>query len=147
MPRSSLDTLSMRERSQRMALVRSRDTKPELCVRHLAHELGFRFRLHRRDLPGSPDLVFPRHRKIIVVHGCFWHRHPGCTRARFPKSPERAHFWHAKFRKNVERDQRARRELLKLGWDVLVIWECQTSVRPRLERILLKFLNRVQRRS
>jgi DNA mismatch endonuclease (patch repair protein) len=112
-------------RSRLMSRVRPRDTAPEMRVRQPAHSLGFRFRLHRKDLPGTPDLVFPRYSKIIFVHGCFWHRHPGCKSASFPKSHQ--DFWEKKFMDNVERDQRKINELNKLGWDCLVIWSCQTK--------------------
>lgn len=121
-----------------MSRVRAKDTTPELRVRKLAHALGYRFRLHRRNLPGKPDLVFPRLRKIVLVHGCFWHRHEGCRLATHSKS--RTEFWEAKFKRNVERDRRIREELRALGWDVLVIWECETREPDTLEDILRKFL-------
>lgn len=107
-----------------MKKVRQRDTRPEIVVRRTAHILGYRFRLHRRDLPGSPDLVFPRHTVAVFVHGCFWHRHPGCRYASTPKN--NSEFWNDKFRRNVERDARKESELRDLGWRVLVIWECET---------------------
>ncbi len=112
------------KRSALMARVRSKDSKPELVVRKLAHRLGYRFRLHRRDLPGTPDLVFPRFRKVVFVHGCFWHRHRGCARTTNPKT--RTAFWSNKFKQNVRRDRIKERQLKALGWDVLVIWECET---------------------
>lgn len=112
------------QRSALMARVRSKDSKPELVVRRLAHRMGYRFRLHRRDLPGTPDLVFPRFRKVVFVHGCFWHRHRGCTRTTNPKT--RKAFWSHKFKQNVRRDRIKERQLKALGWDVLVIWECET---------------------
>ncbi len=118
-----MDHLSQEHRSALMARVRSSDTGPELKVRRLAHSIGLRFRLKRRDLPGSPDLVFPRYRLAVFVHGCFWHRHPGCARATLPKS--RVEFWIRKFQANVERDRCDVRALEKLGWRVLVIWECE----------------------
>jgi len=111
-------------RSSLMKKVRQRDTRPEIVVRRTAHTLGYRFRLHRRDLPGSPDLVFPRHTVAVFVHGCFWHRHPGCRYASTPKN--NSEFWNDKFRRNVERDARKESELRDLGWRVLVIWECET---------------------
>jgi DNA mismatch endonuclease (patch repair protein) len=137
---SSLDTLSPAERSERMGRVRGKDTAPELRVRRLAHALGYRYRLHRKDLPGRPDLVFGDRRKVIFVHGCFWHRHPGCPRARFPKSPERAAFWREKLLGNARRDKRNQRDLKRLGWQVLVIWECDTENQHALERKLRRFL-------
>jgi DNA mismatch endonuclease, patch repair protein len=119
-------------RSAQMALVRSKNTKPEIVVRQLVHSLGYRFRLHRRDLPGSPDLVFPRHRKVIFVHGCFWHQHndPTCWRSRLPKS--RQEFWRPKLAANAARDQRDLAALDTAGWAVLVVWECQTAPSKRL---------------
>ncbi len=119
-----MDIVSSDRRSQLMSAIRGKDTKPELVVRRVAHRLGFRFRLHRRDLPGVPDLVFPRIRKIIFVHGCFWHRHRGCRFAYRPKSNKA--FWQSKFAGNVVRDARALRELDALGWTTEVIWECET---------------------
>jgi DNA mismatch endonuclease (patch repair protein) len=109
-------------RSANMAAVRSKDTAPELRVRKVAHRMGLRFRLHRRDLPGSPDIVLPKHRLVVFVHGCFWHQHDGCNRAKLPKT--RVGFWHAKLKKNVERDARHSDALVRSGWRVLVIWEC-----------------------
>ena len=126
------------KRSEIMSRVRSRDTKPELVVRRIAHGLGFRFRLHRKDLPGRPDIVFPRHRAVIMVHGCFWHRHPGCKNASTPKTRES--FWNAKFADNVVRDRRNQTALGELGWRVMVIWECETrdheAVAARIESFL-----------
>ena len=107
-----------------MAGIRGRDTAPERAVRRIAHRMGLRFRLHRKDLPGRPDLVFPKHRLAVFVHGCFWHRHRGCRYAYTPKS--RVAFWTAKFSANVARDQRQETALRALGWQVLVIWECET---------------------
>ena len=127
-------------RSALMARVRGKDTKPEMVVRRVAHALGYRFRLHRRDLPGSPDLVFPNRRKVIFVHGCFWHRHPGCRRATTPKT--RAEFWLAKFERNVERDVRKEIELMAAGWEVLVIWECETRDPDGISSKLRIFLDR-----
>ena len=118
-----MDHLSREDRSSLMARIRSSDTGPELKVRRLAHSMGLRFRLKRRDLPGSPDLVFPRHWLAVFVHGCFWHRHPGCARATLPKS--RVEFWTRKLEANVKRDRRDVRALQKLGWLVLVLWECE----------------------
>ncbi|WP_083861283.1 very short patch repair endonuclease [Microvirga lotononidis] len=125
-------------RSALMARVKGRDTKPELIVRRVAHALGHRFRLHRRDLPGTPDMVFPRLKKVIFVHGCFWHRHPGCSKASSPKT--RAAFWQSKFDANVERDARSIRELRRAGWDVEVVWECETKDVDALESKLRRFL-------
>ncbi len=119
-------------RSAQMALVRGKDTKPEFVVRRLVHSLGYRFRLHRRDLPGVPDLVFPRRRKVIFIHGCFWHRHgaPTCWRSRLPKT--RQSFWIPKLEANAVRDSVVEADLRKLGWDILVVWECETASKRRL---------------
>ena len=119
------DTVDRKKRSEIMSRVGSRDTKPELVVRRIAHGLGFRYRLHRRDLPGCPDIVFPRYRSVIFVHGCFWHRHPSCKFASSPKT--RVEYWENKFRGNVARDTRNATLLRNLGWRVLVIWECETK--------------------
>jgi len=119
------DIVDSQKRSEMMSRIRSRDTKPELVVRRIAHRLGYRFRLHRKDLPGCPDIVFPRYRAVILVHGCFWHRHSGCQYAYTPKT--HAEFWQQKFEGNVERDRRNELALQKLGWRVLVIWECETD--------------------
>ena len=119
------DTLTPSERSARMALVRNKDTKPELKVRRLIHRMGYRYRLHGHALPGKPDLVFPGRRAVIFVHGCFWHRHPGCKFSYTPKS--RIDFWLPKFEQNVARDRLVTRTLRKAGWRVVRIWECQLS--------------------
>lgn len=125
-------------RSKLMARVRQRNTAPEIIVRRTAHMLGYRFRLHRRDLPGSPDVVFPSRRKVIFVHGCFWHRHPGCKKATTPKT--RREFWKEKFRQNKKRDARNIHSLSTLGWKVLVVWECETRDTKKLARTLRTFL-------
>ena len=123
-----------------MSRVRSADTKPEMFVRRLVHGMGYRYRLHRRDLPGTPDLVFPSKRRVIFVHGCFWHRHPdsGCALARLPKS--RLDFWKAKLEGNRERDMKNQRGLRDLGWNVMVILEYQLRdvgmLRARIEEFL-----------
>jgi DNA mismatch endonuclease, patch repair protein len=119
-----MDVVSPARRSAMMARIQSRNTRPEMAVRQTAHRLGYRFRLHRRDLPGSPDLVFPRRKKIVFVHGCFWHSHEACKFACTPKS--NIEFWKSKLAKNAERDARVKGELEFMGWDVLVIWECET---------------------
>lgn len=126
-----------------MSRVRSRDTKPEMLVRRTAHRLGYRYRLHKAGLPGRPDLVFPSRRKVIFVHGCFWHRHPDpeCTLARLPKS--RHDFWIPKLEGNRARDERVVRELTERGWRVLEIWECQCKRQEQLENALREFLDEV----
>ncbi len=118
-----MDDLTPEKRSWNMSRIRGRDTKPELLVRSLLHRLGYRFRLHCRDLPGTPDIVLPKYRTVIFVHGCFWHRHPGCRYAYTPKS--RVEFWKDKFTANVDRDARTRRALEQAGWQVLIVWECE----------------------
>lgn len=120
-------------RSAQMSLVRSRDTKPEMRVRKALHAAGLRYRVHDRSLPGSPDLVFPARRLVVFVHGCFWHRHPGCPAARLPKS--RLDFWEPKLAGNVARDARVRAELESLGWKVIVIWECETRKKEALSAL------------
>lgn len=119
-----MDIVSREKRSAMMANIKSRNTRPEMAVRRAAHRLGLRFRLHRRDLPGSPDLVFPRRRTALFVHGCYWHRHHGCKYAYNPKS--NVEFWQKKLQTNVDRDIRVRQELEVGGWNVVIIWECET---------------------
>ena len=133
------DRLTSKRRSWLMSRVRSKDTTPELIVRRLVHAIGHRFRLHRSDLPGKPDLVLPRHKKIIFVHGCFWHRHKGCRKAGVPKS--RTAFWVGKFENNVKNDARNIGILKKRRWKVLVVWQCQTTDRDKLEKRLRRFLD------
>lgn len=134
-----MDNLAPEVRSKVMAAVKSRDTSPEILVRRLVHGMGFRFRLHRRDLPGRPDIVFPSRRKIIMVHGCFWHRHR-CRRGRSMPS-SRVEFWKSKFASNVMRDRRIKHLLSRLGWSVLIVWECETRDTKRLTKMLSTFLN------
>lgn len=125
------DTLTTEERSERMRLVKGEDTKLEMVVRRLAHELGYRYRLHCSDLPGKPDLVFRPRRKVIFVHGCFWHLHKGCPNNRLPKS--RVDFWKPKLESNKKRDTRNKTKLSRMGWTYLVIWECETKDIETLE--------------
>ena len=122
-----------------MARVRSTNSRPELCVRRIVFALGYRYRLHVRGLPGVPDLVFRPRKKVIFVHGCFWHRHANCALARMPKS--RIEFWETKLEGNRKRDKRNRRSLLREGWKVLTIWECQLKHTDRLEGRIGKFLD------
>lgn len=135
-----MDTFSPEERSRIMRRVRGKDTAPELRVRGTLHRMGYRFRLHRRDLPGNPDIVLPKHRTVVFVHGCFWHRHPGCKAASTPAA--RQEYWLPKFERTVKRDRAARRKLAALGWRVIVIWECQTKDRAKLARKLALRLKR-----
>ena len=118
-----MDRLTPDQRSANMARVRGKDTAPELAVRRALHRMGYRFRLHRRDLPGSPDIVLPRHRLALFVHGCFWHRHTDCRRSTTPQT--RREFWETKFAANVERDRRNAAALEAAGWRVRVLWECK----------------------
>jgi len=128
------DKLDPERRSAIMARVRGKDTGPEVRVRRIAHGFGLRFRLHRKDLPGKPDLVFPKHSLAVFVHGCFWHRHPGCRRASTPTT--RPEFWQAKFDGNVARDRRQQEALETLGWKVLILWECELKDDERLKDVL-----------
>lgn len=121
-----------------MSRIAGKETKPEIAVRKLAHRLGYRFRLHRRDLPGRPDIVFPSRQIVLFVHGCFWHRHDACRFAYTPKS--NVEFWQTKFRNNVARDARAKQDLERLGWRVAIIWECETSDTISLSLKLRKIL-------
>ena len=133
-----VDPLTPDERSERMRRVRSRDTKPELLVRRLVHGMGYRYRLSDPSLPGKPDLVFRSKKKVVFVHGCFWHQH-GCGNYKMPKT--RLDFWLPKLASNKARDERVRKELLELGWEVLVIWECETRGDPsKLAEKIASFL-------
>lgn len=132
------DFLTSAERSARMARVGSKNTNPELLVRRLVHGLGYRFRLHRRDLPGRPDLAFPSRRKVIFVNGCFWHGHPGCKRATLPHT--RREFWQAKIESNAGRDNRNQAALVGQGWSVLILWECELRNRTAIETRVEAFL-------
>lgn len=134
-----MDTLTPDQRSERMSRVRGRDTKPELVVRKALHARGYRYRLHDKKLPGTPDLVFPRWRKVLFVHGCFWHAHENCTLARMPKS--RLEFWRPKLEGNRARDARELAKLRALGWDAMVIWECELRDLDGLVARVEAFLN------
>jgi len=120
-----VDSLTPAQRSERMSRIRGKDSQPELALRHVLHRLGLRYRLHAKELPGKPDLVFPRHKAVVFVHGCFWHRHEGCKIATTPKS--NTSFWVEKFEKNVARDNRSAAALTDLGWRVFVVWECDLA--------------------
>jgi len=134
-----VDSLSKEERSEIMARVRSKNMRPELFVRKLVFALGYRYRLHARDLPGCPDLVFRPRRKVIFVHGCFWHRHANCALARMPKS--RLDFWAPKLEGNRERDEKNKRTLHREGWKVLTVWECELDDAKRLDTRIRRFLD------
>lgn len=133
-----MDRLAPEHRSWNMSRIRGSNTAPERTVRSVLHRMGYRFRLHRRELPGSPDIVLPKYETVIFVHGCFWHRHRKCRFAYTPKS--RVEFWQRKFDENVKRDQRVYRQLRRMGWRVVVVWECQTTdpirLAKRVDRVL-----------
>lgn len=120
-----------------MSGIRGKNTKPEIAVRRFLHAQGLRFRLHRKDLPGKPDIVLPKYRTVIFVHGCYWHRHEGCRYATIPSSNK--DFWLRKFEENVERDRRHRAQLADAGWNVHVIWECQID-QEHLEQLARKII-------
>ena len=130
--------MTPQHRSWNMSRIRSANTKPEMIVRSLLHRMGYRFRLHRKDLPGKPDIVLPKFKAIIFIHGCFWHRHINCKYAYMPKSKQK--FWETKFKSNVERDKKVRKQLEEKGWKNLIIWECELlnieSVKNKLKDYL-----------
>ena len=132
------DVFSKDKRSWIMSQISGGDTKPEIVVRKLIHSMGFRFRLHVKNLPGKPDIVLPRHRKIIVVNGCFWHGHQDCSRSKRPVS--NVEFWNAKIVGNIARDERNKAALMEMGWKVLVIWGCETKKPEQLVEKLRDFL-------
>ena len=132
-----VDHLPPHIRSSLMARVRTQHTKPEICVRQRVHRMGFRYRLHRRDLPGRPDLVFPGRQKVIFVHGCFWHQHD-CSRGKRPAS--NTEFWNAKLDENIRRDLESISSLKEQGWSVLVVWECETKDLKRLDARIRAFI-------
>jgi DNA mismatch endonuclease, patch repair protein len=133
------DVFSKEKRSWIMSRVKWRDTKPEILVRSFVHRLGFRFRVHRRDLPGNPDILLPRHGMVIFVHGCFWHGHKRCPRSKRPETNKS--FWNQKLDANIERDKRFRKELRRMGWKLLVVWQCETSNPEKLLEKLERFLH------
>lgn len=132
------DVFTRKQRSRVMASVKSKNTTPEIQLRSLLHRSGYRFRLHRSDLPGKPDIVLPRYKVVVFVHGCFWHQHMNCDAAQRPAS--NSYYWNRKLDRNVQRDRRNRRLLKKKGWEPIVVWECQLKdpekVRIRLKRML-----------
>ena len=134
-----MDRITKEQRSEIMGRVRSKDTGPEMVVRRATHAMGFRYRLHSRMLPGQPDLVFASRRKVIFVHGCFWHGHGRCRNVRPPKSNKR--YWGPKLEGNKKRDRKNRRALSRMGWRILVVWECQTSDAQVLSRRIRAFLD------
>ena len=135
-----VDTISPEYRSEIMGRVRAKDTTPEMVVRRMLHAAGYRYRLHARDLPGKPDIVFPARRKVVFINGCFWHRHRDCALARLPKS--RIEFWTEKLERNRERDERNTEALQALGWEVLTVWECEVRDPAALMPRVVAFLER-----
>lgn len=131
-----MDTISKTKRSEVMSKVRAKNTKPEIAVRKLLHHMGLRFRLHRNDLPGKPDICLPKYKAVIFVHGCFWHRHAKCQKTRMPKS--NLAYWETKFANNIERDKQHKRSLKKLGWTVITVWECEVRNGAKLQQRLRK---------
>jgi len=134
------DVFTPQKRSSIMSRVRGKNTQPEKMVRSLLHRMGYRFRLHGRDLPGSPDIVLPRHGKVVFIHGCFWHGHRGCKRSKRPTT--NVDFWNEKIDKNIKRDRAARRKLKARGWEVLVLWTCQLKDEERIKKKLMKFMKK-----
>ena len=135
-----MDRITKARRSWNMSRIRGRDTAPERAVRSLLHRMGYRFRLHRADLPGKPDIVLPRYRSIVLVHGCFWHRHSGCSLAYTPKT--RTDFWRAKFRATELRDCTVEQQLEDRGWRVITVWECELRDPEDLAKRLCTLLSR-----
>ncbi|MGO8669990.1 MAG: very short patch repair endonuclease [Capsulimonadaceae bacterium] len=135
------DIYTPSKRSAIMSRVRAKDTKPELAVRRLLHNLGYRFRLHRTDLPGTPDIVLPRFRAVILVHGCFWHGHEGCKKSALPTSNEA--FWSGKIGQNIARDRDQMSSLTAAGWRVISVWQCEIRDLDRLSLRLRSFLDSV----
>jgi DNA mismatch endonuclease, patch repair protein len=134
-----VDLFSEEKRSWIMSRVKGRNTKPEILVRSIIFRMGYRFRLHKRDLPGTPDIVLPRHGKVIFVHGCFWHGHRGCLRSKRPENNKL--FWDKKIDGNIKRDELYCLQLRELGWKILVVWECETKYVAKLSQKLEVFLN------
>lgn len=132
------DILSTKDRSRHMSRIRGKNTKPELFVRRLVFSLGYRYRVHQDNLPGRPDLVFPGRRKVIFVHGCFWHQHSNCNKSEIPNTNQP--FWTKKLKDNRLRDQKTLQHLKALGWESLVIWECETKMRGNLTKQIHDFL-------
>lgn len=130
------DTLAKEERSQRMSIIRSKNTKPEILVRSYLHRSGLRFRLHRKDILGCPDIVLRKYRSLVFVHGCFWHRHKGCKKARMPKSNQ--DYWQPKLEGNVKRFEKNLIALNKMGWRVFVLWECEVGMPDKLRELVRK---------
>ena len=136
------DRLTPARRSENMRRIKNKDMKPELEVRRLIFSLGFRYRIHKKDLPGRPDIVLPKHKAIIFVHGCFWHQHSkqGCSDAKVPET--NIEYWMAKLERNRERDKKNRADLIKMGWRVLILWECEIKDKAKLLKKVSAFLSK-----
>jgi len=134
-----VDSLTKEQRSWNMSRVRSKDTKAELLVRSILHRNGYRFRLHKKGLPGKPDIVLAKYQAVVFVHGCFWHCHKGCTDATVPKS--NTAFWVQKFAQNVKRDKTNQKNLRQLGWKVIIVWECETA---KIDRLAIKLCKELE---
>ena len=132
------DIMTPTQRSQRMSRVKCKDSKAEMRVRRMVHRLGFRYRLHNKKLPGKPDMVLTRHKKVILIHGCYWHQHGVCRPLAIPEN--NSDFWRKKFADNLRRDRRNFEQLTELGWNVLVVWECETKDAEALGARLRAFL-------
>lgn len=139
-----MDVFSKTKRSQIMSRIGGKNTKPEIAVRSLLHKLGYRFRLHRNDLPGRPDIILPKYKKVIFVHGCFWHGHTDCSRSKRPTT--NMEFWREKLDKNIERDKATVKDLKQLGWGVLTVWTCEVKETKKLKNKLLSFLENEMRK-
>ncbi|QNI30830.1 DNA mismatch endonuclease Vsr [Alloacidobacterium dinghuense] len=137
-----MDRLSAERRSANMRQIRSKDTSPEVALRRLLYGMGYRYRLHRKDLPGTPDIAFPSRRKVIFVHGCFWHQHAACREGKMPASKQS--YWGPKLQSNVERDRKHQAELTRLGWETLVVWECQLKDSGAVVDQVKRFLGKTE---
>ena len=140
-----MDVFSPEKRSQVMSRIRSKDTKPEKIIRSILHKLGFRFLINRKDLPGKPDIVLPKYRIVIFVHGCFWHQHEGCPRSKKPTS--NAQYWNPKLKNNVLRDEKNILELEESGWRVFILWECQIKNLVKNPDLLAKMLETIDNKN
>ncbi len=135
-----MDVFSKRTRSRIMSHISGKNTKPEILVRSLLHRMGYRFRIHKKDLPGRPDICLPKHKKVIFVHGCFWHGHENCSRSKRPTT--NVEFWNKKIDGNIERDKENIKKLRRLGWQTLMIWTCEIKNQEELKNKLISFIER-----
>ena len=137
-----VDNLSKNQRRFCMSKVKGKDTTPEKTIRSILHKAGYRFRLHRKDLPGKPDIVLSKYKKVIFVHGCFWHGHKNCPRAKRPSSNEA--FWNEKLSRNIERDRKNQQKLRDIGWDPIIVWQCEIK-KKNLEVLSKKLINSISK--